>query len=100
MLRCQVIINMSLCESMSRKVSESGKIAPSIVAQVTMRPRFTGRTGEHVVALEEGFADQCASDSVGDGVHCLFRFSSACIGLFERFVPRCMSIVFNAGETD
>ena len=43
MLRCQVMTSNSLCESMSRKVSISGKIAPSIADQATIRPRFIGR---------------------------------------------------------
>src|ERR1700674_2586506 len=42
MLRCQVMIRSRSLEKISRHTSESGKIAPSIIDQVIMRPRFIG----------------------------------------------------------
>src|SRR6266850_1128978 len=42
MLRCQVMIRSRSLEKISRKTSESGKMAPSISAHVRMRPRFIG----------------------------------------------------------
>src|SRR5713226_6308527 len=41
MLRCQVKMSRLSCEKKSRNTSESGKIAPSIRDQVTIRSRFT-----------------------------------------------------------
>src|SRR5947208_15587465 len=41
-LRCQVIINRSLREKISRRTSLSGKIAPSINTQVMIRERLIG----------------------------------------------------------
>src|SRR5213082_2585114 len=45
MLRCHVTISNLSCENMSRKTSESGKIAPSISDQVTTRPRMLRCSG-------------------------------------------------------
>src|SRR5208282_6152085 len=42
MLRCHVKMSIGLLENHSRTMSESGKIAPSIRDQVTMRARFMG----------------------------------------------------------
>src|SRR6267143_1259593 len=42
MLRCQVMIRSRSLEKISRKTSESGKMAPSISDHVRMRPRFIG----------------------------------------------------------
>src|SRR6266568_6602247 len=44
-LRCQVIINRSLREKISRRTSLSGKIAPSINTQVMIRARLIGFGG-------------------------------------------------------
>ena len=43
MLRCHVRISIGLLEKNSRNMSESGKIAPSISDQVTMRAQLMGR---------------------------------------------------------
>src|SRR5207248_9565337 len=45
MLRCHVTISNLSCENMSRKTSESGKIAPSISDHVTTRPRMLRCSG-------------------------------------------------------
>src|SRR5690349_10783035 len=45
MLRCHVTISNLSCENMSRKTSESGKIAPTISDQVTMRSRVVRCSG-------------------------------------------------------
>src|SRR5438045_6641035 len=45
MLRCHVTISNLSCENMSRKTSESGKIAPSISDQVTTRSRMLRCSG-------------------------------------------------------
>src|SRR5207253_6798897 len=45
MLRCHVTISNLSCENMSRKTSESGKIAPSISDHVTTRTRMLRCSG-------------------------------------------------------
>ena len=52
MLRCQVITRSSLCEKSPRRVSASGKIAPSISDQETKRAWVIGRAANRSSPLK------------------------------------------------
>src|SRR5580704_13686498 len=56
MLRCQLIISIEFRETKSQRTSESGKIAPSVSAQVMMRRLFTGSGGKTSDPLNTAFA--------------------------------------------
>src|SRR5437868_15520600 len=77
MLRCHVTISNLSCENMSRKTSESGKIAPSISDHVTTRPRMLRCSG--------GSFDPRLSLFVGAFVSCFFLFVWCLVSCFFFF---------------
>src|SRR5437763_3433546 len=82
MLRCHVTISNLSCENMSRKTSESGKIAPSISDHVTTRPRMLRCSGGSLdprFSLCVGSLVPCFSLCVGSSVPC-FSFAATLPG--------------------